>query len=345
MSQDLNSKAIHDLAHETLNWLKNQQVDALPSHYSVGFEHLRGQNSAISQQLSSSIKSGDALAEELNQLYQDHFGSQPDERLEEFRNGLQQILQQAMQITLRPQAEAHHYQQVLEGSRQTLESNGDDLNAVLMVVADLVKETQRMDDSICAMESELRQTSDEVSLLKEQYDEVRNEVFTDPLTGVLNRRGLDNAMRRHIIKSERQSNLALLMIDLDNFKPFNDTHGHLVGDQVLCFAAKILRNVTRGSDIIARYGGDEFAILLPDTDLEAAKQVANNVLDAFNKNKIKRRSSGEVLGTLSASIGIAEMDENETLEDLIERADRGLFASKRNGRNQVTALPTLYSTG
>ena len=329
------------IAKETIRWLKNHDIDAKPPYYSVGYEHISGQNPGLSYRLSQITSRGEALAMELDNLYQEHFGSNSDDRLDEFRNGLQQILQQVLSITDRPHAEAQHFHKTLEHSKEVLENNASDLDAVLDVIQDLVKETQRMDDSICAMENELRQTSDEVSLLKEQYDQVRNEVFTDPLTGVANRRGLDSAMRKLTSESDRPAGLSLLMIDLDNFKPFNDKHGHLVGDQVLCFAAKILKNATRGSDLISRYGGDEFAILLPDTRENEAKTVAYNILKAFQSNKIKRRSSREVLGVLSASIGVAELHPDEGVEDMMERADKGLFAAKRNGRNQVKSLPRL----
>ncbi|RDE24232.1 GGDEF domain-containing protein [Motiliproteus coralliicola] len=341
MSNNKDLEQSQELAKQTLDWLKSNKVKAVPSHYSVGYEHLSGQNPGLSFRLSQFNSHGDRLEVELDKLYQEHFGSHTDERLEEFRAGLQQILQQVLSLTERPQAETQHFHQTLVQSKEILSDESTDLDGVLGVIQHLVIETQRMDDSICAMETELRQTNDEVSLLKEQYDQVRSEVFTDPLTGVSNRRGLDSALRKLTADGTQQPHLSVLMIDLDNFKPFNDKHGHLVGDQVLCFAAKILKNATRGSDLISRYGGDEFAVILPDTNTHEAKTVAFNILKRFQSNTIKRRSSREVLGTLSASVGVAELHPDETIEEMMERADRGLFASKRNGRNQVTALPKL----
>lgn len=329
------------LAKQTLDWLKSNKVEAVPSHYSVGYEHISGQNPGLSFRLSQLGSKGENLANEIDKLYQEHLGSHTDERLDEFRAGLQQILQQVLNITQQPHQEAKQFHRTLVESKEALNDTATDLDGVLDVIQHLVNETQRMDDSICAMESELRQTNDEVSLLKEQYDQVRSEVFTDPLTGIANRRGLDSALRKLTADGTQLPQLSVLMIDLDNFKPFNDKHGHLVGDQVLCFATKILKHATRGSDLISRYGGDEFAVLLPDTNLHEAKSVAFNILKRFQSNTIKRRSSREVLGTLSASVGVAELHADETIEDMMERADKGLFASKRNGRNQVTALPKV----
>ena len=332
-----NDPTTANLANETLTWLKDQQVAADPSNFSVGYEHLSGQNPEISQRLAQSKKTGIALERELKALYQHYFGTISDARMESFRADLQQILQQALAITHRPQADTRNFQASLEQSRAALNAEPTNLDAVLRIVSDLVTETKKMDLSLTTMEREIHQTSDDVSLLKQQFEQMRGEVFTDPLTGVLNRRGMDSAMRQLLASADGHPTVSLLMIDLDNFKPFNDNHGHLVGDQVLCFAAKILKNATRGSDIIARYGGDEFSVLLPETSESEAKTVAHNILSALQNNKIKRRSTGEILGTLTASIGVAQLNENENLEDLVERADKGLYAAKRNGRNQVTA--------
>lgn len=328
--------ASKSLPKETLEWLKNFKVDADPSNYSVGYEHLSGKNPGISQRLAQSKKTGAALELELKTLYQYHFGTISDARMEAFRDDLQQILQQALAITHRPHADTQHFHASLEQSRNTLNAEPTNLDAVLRVVADLVTETQKMDLSLTAMEREITQTSDSVSLLKQQFEQMRSEVFNDPLTGTLNRRGMDSVMRQLLASTESDLKLSLLMIDLDDFKPFNDKYGHLVGDQVLCFAAKILKNATRGSDIIARYGGDEFTILLPETSESEANTVAHNILSALQNNKIKRRSSGDILGTLTASIGVAQLRVNDSLEDLLERADKGLYTSKRNGRNRVT---------
>lgn len=335
-----NIDEIQDLAKETFKWLRKQQVEPTPPNYSVSYEHLSGNNPSLSHRMSQVTGKGESLSQQLNSLHQEFFGDNNSDQLNQFRDSLQKILQQALTITSGPQTDTQHFRQALEGSRKELQQDSS-LESVLGVVNSLVSETKRMDSSLSTMESELKQTNDQVSILKEQYDQIRSEVYNDPLTGVLNRRGLDIAVRRLITDSDRKQKLALLMVDLDNFKPFNDKHGHLVGDQVLCFAAKILKNTTRKSDVIARYGGDEFAVLLPNSNENEAKTVAHNILDAFSSNKIKRRSSGTVLGMISASIGVAELAPKESVEDLIERADKSLYASKRKGRNQVTALPKV----
>jgi diguanylate cyclase len=130
------------------------------------------------------------------------------------------------------------------------------------------------------------------------------------------------------------------MVDIDHFKSFNDNFGHQIGDQVLRLVARTLIEGVKGKDVAARYGGEEFVILLPDTTLPAGVAVGNSLRKAVATKDVINRSSGEKLGRITMSVGVAEFTPGEKITDLIERADAALYTAKHNGRNQVAAAPT-----
>jgi diguanylate cyclase len=129
--------------------------------------------------------------------------------------------------------------------------------------------------------------------------------------------------------------MSLMLTDIDHFKNFNDTFGHLTGDQVLRLVALSVKQNVKGQDLAARYGGEEFAVVLPDTVLRSAITVAEHIRRAVMTKELMKRSTGEHLGRVTISIGVAAMHPGDTAQSLIERADKCLYAAKRNGRNRV----------
>ena len=125
------------------------------------------------------------------------------------------------------------------------------------------------------------------------------------------------------------------MCDVDHFKAFNDKYGHVTGDQVLRLVAMSVKQNVKGQDIAARYGGEEFAVALPKTALPQAITVADHIRHAVMTKELMKRSSGERLGRVTISIGVALLRPDDTPQSLIERADECLYAAKRNGRNRV----------
>jgi len=125
------------------------------------------------------------------------------------------------------------------------------------------------------------------------------------------------------------------MIDIDHFKKFNDTHGHLIGDQVLRLVAKVLQDSVREGDLAARFGGEELVAVLPGADLSICQEVAERVRRRISDAKLTRRTTGQEIGSVTVSIGVAQFRLAESAEALIERCDRGLYQAKSAGRNRV----------
>ncbi|WP_210394852.1 diguanylate cyclase [Motiliproteus sediminis] len=323
----------HAQAEETLSWIRRNQIAATPVNYTVGYEHISGANPHISHQVERLEQVPDTLEEQLQSLYQEHFGQHDNERLAAFREALNEIMVKALSATGTARGDLGQYAEHLLKSSETLGRQADDLELVKSVVDELISETQSMHGKVEHLESDLNCATTEITELKEQYNQIRQEIFADPLTGVLNRRGLDSRISQMLRSGDEPQSSALLMIDLDNFKPLNDQYGHVVGDQVLCYIAKVLTNSVRGADAVGRYGGDEFAVLLPQTTKDGAFKVASNILNALRKSQLKRRSTGELLGKITASIGIAMCAADDTAEGLIERADKALYRAKNAGKD------------
>ena len=184
--------------------------------------------------------------------------------------------------------------------------------------------------------SSLRASREQIKRLQGTLEAVCAESSTDALTKVANRKHFDQALD-HAIDDASQSKtpLSLLLCDVDHFKTFNDTFGHIVGDHVLRLIATAIKQSVRGQDMPARYGGEEFAVILPSTTGRQALAVAENIRRAIAQRPLTKRSTGEMLGTITISAGIAEFRHGETAWSLIERADACLYAAKRAGRNCV----------
>ena len=169
------------------------------------------------------------------------------------------------------------------------------------------------------------------------YEDARKLADRDPLTSFYNHRFLHERLGEEVIRSQRARRpLSVLMLDLDDFKLVNDTFGHLFGDRVLVWSAELIRSTLRGSDIPARYGGDEFAVILPDTDADDARTAAERILDAFRDRPYVGEQRGPV--PLAGSIGIATFPaDGRTATDLIAAADEALYRVKRDGGHEAAA--------
>ncbi|MPZ24847.1 MAG: diguanylate cyclase [Dehalococcoidia bacterium] len=184
-------------------------------------------------------------------------------------------------------------------------------------------------------ERELQETNQR---LLESEARLQELAITDPLTGVFNRRQFYDNLQAEFRRARRYSRpLSLLLVDIDHFKQINDEYGHIKGDQVLAAVAVILSNEIRGIDVLARFGGEEFVVMLPETSAEAADVVGEKLRRTIESSELP---DGIETG-LNISVGVASLTETmESEEELVQAADAAMYEAKQKGRNRVSRQPT-----
>src|SRR4029077_9001592 len=192
-----------------------------------------------------------------------------------------------------------------------------------------------MENKTKSLEGELQKSSEQVVELRGKLDDVRKESLTDPLTGISNRTACETWMDAALEAVVEGETVSLMMCDIDHFKKFNDTWGHQTGDQVLRLVAACLSENTKGRDTAARYGGEEFSVLLRGTSLAAATKVADQIRATVETKKLVKKSTGDILGTITIPIGVPQFGRSEGVESVVRRPDACLYGAKHHGRNLV----------
>ncbi|EIJ47949.1 hypothetical protein GWL_21900 [Herbaspirillum sp. GW103] len=232
-----------------------------------------------------------------------------------------------------------NYQRTIRGFSQQISQAGNiaDLNSVL---SEIMTETQKAQEEATrsrdAMEDarqEVEKAEERIQALEQQLQQMGELVREDQLTGSLNRRGMDESLDREIANAlRRETPLCVALLDLDDFKRINDTHGHATGDEVLVHMVQVIRETLRKLDVIARFGGEEFVVLMPETSPQDAVQIITRVQRELTK-RIFMHESQRLLITFSA--GVAVYQPGESQADLLKRTDVALYKAKNAGKNRI----------
>lgn len=324
-------------AEIALGQIRALRQPASPRNYEIWYAYATGYNPSLNQTANEKLAQNGTLSEaDMQQIYESYLSpTRIGERIENVGSRVKDEIEQVMAMVDAAVGTASSYSESLAGVTQQLGSTAD-REGLRAIVESLVQTAKDMEQANQRLEERLSASKQEINQLQENLEVVRSESLTDPLTSLANRKYFDTALAESITNALAKSEpLTLLMTDIDHFKKFNDTYGHLTGDQVLRLVATALKQNVKGKDIAARYGGEEFAVILPSTMLRPAITVADHIRQAVMAKELMKRSTGEHLGRVTISVGVAIMREGDTPQSLIGRADACLYAAKRAGRNRV----------
>lgn len=333
--EDFRRTLVHGEA--ALKQIKRCEVPAFPRHYELWYTYSAGFDQKLNTAINEILRArGKVTLEETTYLYETYLSPyRLGDKLDEFGSSFSSQIE-TMLDSLGENIDVNsHYTTTLSELSNELGA-ARNAGAVKNVVHQLVKATAVVRASNKEMEDKLRESQAQVAELKDNLEAARFENLTDELTGLGNRRLFDQTIARKVQSSSGiGTTFCLIMLDIDHFKKFNDTWGHQTGDQVLRLVGLTLKNAISAPDIAARYGGEEFAVIMPDTTLDEAIMKADQIREAIRDRKLIKRSTGEKLGNITISAGVARFEKDDTMLTLIERADAALYSAKRAGRNCV----------
>jgi diguanylate cyclase len=308
-------------------------IPITPKNYTTWYHYVSGKNKEHQETIDSIIEKKEPFSKKTNEmLYQRFFVEQYENKLNTVRKNLQDTL---LSI-LRELAEVSGQTELFESSTlKCVDKLSEDMSIqeIKNVLDDAIAATKEIRKAGESSQQRLKETTENMQVLQKEFEQAKSELLVDFLTGILNRKGFYETLEKSV--SETTGHLCLLIVDIDYFKKFNDTHGHIVGDKILRFIAKNMQKSVRGNDFTARIGGEEFAVILPKTPLLGAMTVAETLRASISQLKLEKKAKSESLGTITVSIGVAQYRSGESLEDLVNRADKALYFAKNTGRNRV----------
>jgi diguanylate cyclase len=324
-------------AELALAQIRSLRQTAVPRNYEIWYVYATGYNPPLNKVINETLARNGKLTEaDLEQIYETYLSHlKTTDRIDKVGARVIGEIDDVMRLIDDALGMSASYDASLSGANEKL-CGAASREEVESIIETLVSSTREMRDTNKALEERLALSKTEICDLQQSLEAIRAESLTDPLTGLGNRKFFDRSIEAMVQNAQAIGEpLSLLMFDIDHFKSFNDSYGHLTGDQVLRLVGMSLKQNIKGQDITARYGGEEFAVVLPNTALRQALTVADHIRRAVMSKELKKKSTGEILGRVTISVGVSMLKPADDTDSLIERADACLYAAKRAGRNRV----------
>lgn len=322
-----------------LPYMAKHDAPMHPISYAVWYEHVAGMNQALSKAIATLATPNVLLnGGDIEALFNQYIVDITPETASQLSQEFQRILDSLTNSTDAVTQEADRFDQAL----QTFKRDSGLEKTETVNARTLLDNIQAIEVATRSLKTQLTESQKEIATLREEVIRARDVALLDSLTGLLNRRGFDQAL---VACLDELANLddpaaqpCLLMCDIDHFKQINDSYGHLFGDRVIRAVAQVIQNNVKGRDTAARYGGEEFIILLPDTPLTGALTLAEKLRYTIKHGRIKRHhgdADEELPAKVTISIGVARHLPGESIAAFMERADKALYQAKRTGRDRV----------
>lgn len=331
---------VQRIAARALELMAEHDIPPTPENYAVWYAYCVGNNPALSRSMDILISNKTPFTPERNaEIYQEFFDTRAyAQAVEATGEQLEAALGKVQALLESSGRETSAYGERLSNLSGALEGEAPPLEQIRETVSAMVQETRAILAKNEQLEQRLRESKNEVSALHQDLESVRRDSLTDALTGVANRKRFDQRLREASAAAmETGEPLSIIMMDIDNFKAFNDRFGHAIGDEVLKLVARKLVDQAGTRDLPARFGGEEFALILPETRVAEAQTMADRIRGDLAQGRLTNRSTHKVYDRITISAGAAGYHFGESLDQLVRRCDDALYAAKRAGRNCVRA--------
>ena len=329
-------------ARQCLITMTERGVDPTPVNYSVWYHYVAGDIKELNSEIDKFLNTRKlVITDDVNiYLYNKYIADsvrKEEEAVRKTSENAQTVLGEIMDIIEKFNGDTTTYNHQIDQHVTDLSRKITD-PALKEIAKEIINRAVSIRNSGSELQKKLEESKSEVAHLKTNLEKITTEASLDFLTGVGNRKALESRLEEFTAQAkEKNSDLSLLMVDIDHFKKFNDKYGHLIGDEVLKRVARTLFDSVKGKDFVGRYGGEEFAILLPNTPIASALIVAENIRKNMYDTRLKRKDTNEFIDEVTVSIGVARYrSAQDSIAMFISRADDALYRSKTGGRNKVT---------
>jgi len=338
--QEITLEKTSEYLRLALPFMSRYRVPITPQNYAVWYEYVAGTNMPLKETIDALVAADEQLGEEVTaDLFRKFIDPTDMGRFEEAQQALRSLAESVTSSLVSANGEVSKYEESLKECASQLNGNINP-EEFESLICSLEDSTHRMSAGNQDLQQHLEESRREAETLREELAKARAEAKTDAMTGLANRKGFDEALDKLRDAQEHAlSDACLLICDIDRFKSVNDSYGHLFGDKVIKAVADVLTNQTKGKDLAARFGGEEFIVLLPETDINGAIAVAESIRSAIEHGRVVNPRTGEAVQRVTISIGVTQFAIAEDVKETISRADEALYAAKENGRNRVEVNP------
>lgn len=332
-----NFKKSSEFLRLTVALMARHQIPSNPHNYQIAYDYVSGSNKALKEDFDKLIAQGQPSEQQLWSLYKQYF-VRDGSYIKAMRKEIRHIITTLLDEFGYSGGQLSNYSHTLHQFIDILDADTPS-GKMLKETEKVIEETHAMEQSQKHFEKQIVSVMAEIDTLRKELDQVKEESKIDTLTGISNRKAFDAKLEHTILKSrENNKPFSLLILDIDHFKKFNDTYGHLVGDKVLRYVAGSFKDNVKGNDFVARFGGEEFAIILPDTNINGALIVSQQIREAISAGKLTEKGAETSYGRITISIGTTQFRASDLSHELLSRADKALYLAKERGRNRVEKL-------
>ncbi|MCF7981594.1 MAG: GGDEF domain-containing protein [Pseudomonadales bacterium] len=331
------TQAAHYL-REAIPLMVKYGIHPNPRNFALWYTYVSQRTPDLNQELDQTIDQYNTCPAEISaDLFRRYVIDDEVDFAQQVQQNLAKIINHLSTQTEHTLRDKQVFENHLHQGLEELQSSTID-GSIEKVIFNLIEHTKDATKVAEQFRGEIDKANSEIEELRRELNELAEQASLDALTELSNRRSFDKEIKR--LASEAQTNsapLSLLLTDIDHFKKCNDTYGHVIGDKVLQSFAQMLTHVCAEKGFPARFGGEEFVVLLPNHSLNQALEVAEEIRRVTQNMKIKQRGLDQEIERITTSVGVAQYQPSEDLQDYIGRADNALYQAKEGGRNRVVA--------